>query len=81
MVFLGLSSPTKKSVPVCPFTQPFQATRLPSSIFCQFQKIVEGVTNDAKFPLSSAKEKHVDTCMVMSTTRNKTRKKYSKEVS
>ena len=53
----------------------------PSSIFNQPHKIVEGVKNSNKFHLSSAEEKHVDTYMVMSTTKNKTRTKYSKEVS
>ena len=84
MVSLGVSSPTRKSLPslICPFPQPFQVTRSPEgSIFHQSHKIVEGVKNSTKFLLSSAEEKHVDIYMVMSTTKNKTRTKYSKEVS
>ena len=42
---------------------------------------MEGLKNSNKLQLSSAEEKHVDTYMVMSTTKNKTRIKYSKEVS
>ena len=83
MVPLGVSLPTRKSLPnpICPFPQPFQVTRSSSSNFHQSHKIVEGVENSTKFPLFSADEKHVDTYKVMSTTRNKTRTKYSKEVS
>ena len=51
-----------------------------SSIFHYTHKIVEVVKNSTKFLLSSAAEKHVDTYLV-STTENKTRAKYSKEVS
>ena len=39
------------------------------------------LTAKPEFPLTSAEEKHMDTYMVMSTTKNKTRTKYSKEVS
>ena len=47
---------------------------------CSSHKIVEGVKNSTKFPLSNAEEKHVDTYMVMSTTKNKTRTKYSNKL-
>ena len=53
----------------------------PSPSFRQFYKIVESGRNYNKIPLSSGEEKHVDTYMVMNTTRNKARRKYSKEVS
>ena len=84
MVSLGVSSPTRKSPPspICSFLQPFQVTRSPpSSIFHQSHETVESVKNSNKLRLSSAGEKHVDTYMVMSTTKNKIRTKYSKEVS
>ena len=54
----------------------FKSQGPPSSIFHQSHKIVEGVKNS-----TSSEEKHADTYMVMSATKNKTRAKYSKEVS
>ena len=48
----------------------------PSSGFRQSHKIVEGGTNYTKISLSSWEEKHVDTYIVMSTNRNKTKIKY-----
>ena len=61
-----------------PFLQPFQVTRLS---FRQSHKIVEGGRNYTKISLSGEKEKHLDTYMVLNTTINKTRTKYSKGVS
>ena len=59
----------------------FKPQDFPSSpSFCMSHKMVQGGRNN-KIPLSSGEEKHVDRYMVMNTTRNKTRTKYSKEVS
>ena len=77
MVSLGVSSPLRKSPPP---DMSFPPTFL-SHNGEGWNKIVKSGTNYAKFPLSSAEEKHVDTYMVTSTTRNKTRTKCSKEVS
>ena len=49
--------------------------------FSSTHKIVEGGRNYTKISLSGEKEKHLDTYMVLNTTRNKTRTKYSKGVS
>ena len=83
MVSLVVSSPLRKSPLYVVSSNLFkpQCFPPPSSSFRLSDKIVKGGTNYAKFPLSSAEEKHVDTYMVMRTTRNKTRTKYSKEVS
>ena len=84
MVSLGVSSPSRKSPP-CPYalsSNHFKSQGPPlSSIFHQSHKKVESVKNSNKLHLSRAEEKHVDTYMVMSTTKNKTRTKYSKKVS
>ena len=83
MVSLGVSPSLRKYFPpICPSPQPFQATRFPSSLsFHRSHKIVEGRRNYTKIPLSSGEEKHVDMYTIMNSTRNKTRTKYSKEVS
>ena len=80
---LRVSSATRKSPPspICPFSQSFQVTRSPQYHFSSIPQNSGGCKKSSKFPLSSAEEKHVDTYMVMSTTKNKTRIKYSKEVS
>ena len=82
MVSSGVSSPLENLPPIWPSLNLFKPQDLaPSPSFCQSHKIVEGGRNYTKIPLSSGEEKHVDTYMVMNTTRNKTRTKYSKEVS
>ena len=83
MVPLGVFSPLRKSPPYALSSNLFKphCPPPPSSSFRRSNKIVKGGTNYTKFPLSSAKEKHVDIYMVMNTTRSKTRTKYSKEVS
>ena len=73
MVFLGVSSPLRKSPPHMSFPPTFLSQCFPPvSSYCRSNKIVKGGTNYTKFPLSSAEEKHADTYMVMSNTRNKT---------
>ena len=80
MVSLGVSSRTRKS-PLSPSPNHFKSQDLPSTIFpVPIPQNSGGCKKFYKFPLSSAEEKHVDTYMVMSTTKNKTRTKYSKEV-
>ena len=83
MVSLGVSYPRKSPPP--PYALPpnlFKPQDFPSSpSFHQSLKIVEGGRNYTKIPLSSGEDEHVDTYIVMNTTRNKTRTKYSKEVS
>ena len=49
--------------------------------FRRSHQVVEGGRSYSKISLSSWEEKHVDTYMVMNTTRNKAKTKYSKEVS
>ena len=80
---MGVSSPTRKSPPsnIYPFPQPFPVTRSLQYLFSSIPQNSGGCKKFYKFPLSSAEEKHVDTYMVMSTTKNKTRIKHSKEVS
>ena len=81
MVPLGSLHPLKNLSPYTLSPNHFKPQGAPSSIFHQSHKILKSVTNYAKFSLSSAKEKYMDTYMVMSTTKNQTRTKYSKEVS
>ena len=83
MVFLGVSSPTTKSLPspICPFPQPFQVTRFPQFLFSSIPQNSGECKKFYKFPLSSAEGTHVDTYMVMSTIKNETRTKYSKKIS
>ena len=86
MVSLGVWSPPspRKSPlpPHMPSHQPFQSTRFsPSPSFRRSHKIVEGGRNYMKIPLFTGEEDHVDTYMVMKTTKNKIRIKYPKEIS
>ena len=86
MVSLVVSSPTRKSPPspICSFPNHFKSQpSLPPPPVPFFSSIAAdsgGYKKFHNFPLSSAEEKHVDTYMVMSTSKNKTRTKYSKEV-
>ena len=69
----GSLSTSGKSPTHTPFSQSFQAT--------WSSPLAEGGGDYTRIPLSSGAEKHVDTYMIMNTTRNKTRTKHSKEVS
>ena len=82
-MFLGVPSLTKKSPPspIFPFPQPFQVTRSPKYHFSSILQNSGMWKKFYKLPLTTAEEKHVDTYMVISTTKNKPRTKYSKEVS
>ena len=89
MVSLGVSSPTRKSLPspIWSFPKPFQVTRSPPPSF-QFPKIVQGIENSIRVPFIQSRGK---ICGYMysyeykevnkTRTINKTRTKYSKEVS
>ena len=84
MVSLGVTSPLRKSphhMSIPPTFLSHNVPPRPSSSYRRSDKIVKGGTNYTKFPLSNAGEKQVDTYIVMGTTGNKTRTKYSKEVS
>ena len=78
MVFSGVSPPSLEnlSLSICPSPILFkpQDSPPPSPSFCRSNK---GGRNYAKIPLSSGEEKHVGTYVDMSTTRKKTRTKYS----
>ena len=63
--------------PISPFPQLFQVTRSPQYNFSSIPQNSGGCKKFNKFSLSSAEEKHVDTYMVMSTTKNITRTKCS----
>ena len=63
------------------FPQRFQVTRSPKYHFLSVPQNSGVCKKFYKSPLSNGEENHVDTCMIMSTTKNKTRTKYSKEVS
>ena len=66
--------------PICPSTNLLRPQdSLPSPLL--IPKTSGGGRNYNKIPLSSAEEKHVDTCRVMNTTRNKNRRIYSEKVS
>ena len=82
MASFGVFSPTRKSPPylICPFPN-VSSHKVPPVPFSSIPQNSGGCKKFYKFPLSSAEEKHVDTCMLMSTTKNKTRTKYSEEVS
>ena len=66
-----------------PYPPTFSSYKVPPPVpsFHQSHKIVEGGRNYTKILLSSGEEKHMDAYMVMNATRNKARRKYSKEVS
>ena len=84
MVSLGSLYPRRKFPPYGLSPDIFKPQGLPSapsSSLCWSQKILEAGTSYTRFPLSRAEEKHVDTYIIMSTTKTKTRTKYSKEVS
>ena len=82
MVSFGVSSRTRKSPPspICPFPN-VSSHKVPPVPFSSIPQNSGGCKKFYKFPLSSPEEKYVDTCMVMSSTKNKTRTKYSEEVS
>ena len=83
MVPSGVSSPVENPLHI-PYAFPpnlFKLQDSPSPSIRQSHKIVESGRNYTKIPLSSGEEKYVDTFMVMNTTWNETRTKYSKEVS
>ena len=87
MVPLGISSSPRKSSPppppICSSPNLLKPQDPPphSPSFHLSHKIMEGGRNYTEIPSSSGEEKHVDTYMLMKTTRNRTRTKYSKEVS